>query len=190
MNLDDLKKINVFQPFEDFIKKVIMTNEPLFRMIYFPTSNPLDEVLYNYPEDPYKIFKESENNEHGVVLFGRKNNVILNTSTIILLVDFESTIKSNFTEYENIHIILRIIIKGDVQKLENEIDRSFVIAQMIDNTINLASVNGLGEIKKKSMNYSSINEQNNCYMLMYSATSFSSDLSNNKNFQKRIRGEL
>jgi len=189
MTLDDLTStIDDFNMFEDFIKEFILSDNALFRMIYFPQKNPL---LPEDEENPYKIFEDIEgDNTHGAVLFGRKFNTILNTATIVVLVDFECYQKANSQEFDKITIIFRIILKGvDVQKLENGVDRAFIIGKLISDNFDLANVNGLGQVKKKSMGYSAINEENSSYLLTFSANSFSSDIGNNKNFKKRIFGD-
>jgi hypothetical protein len=188
VNLDDLKKMNTFQPFEDFIRQFILEDDPLFRMIYFPTSNPLDENQYPNEENPYRIFEASESNEHGVILFGRKNDEILNTSSICVMIDFEQMQKGSLQEYNTVYILIRTILKGDVQKLENDLDRAFIIDKFIENNLDRSNLTGLGEIKKTSFKALPLNEQNSGYLSMYKGTVFSSDFINNKNIQKRIFG--
>jgi len=183
MDLDYYKKMNIFQPFEDYIRKFILEDNDLFKFIFYAQQSPL---LQPDEENPYRIFDASENNEHGVVLFGRKNNAILNTSTVILLVDFEITNKGSLREYNNVSIIFRIILKGDIQKLENGLDRAFIIDKLLENNFNRANINGLGYITKKSTAYTAINEENNSYMSIYKGNVFSCDDMNNKNFLKKI----
>jgi len=185
MTLDDLETINNFQVFEDFIREFIILDTDLFKMIYYPQKNPLIQAD---EENPYKIFEESESNEHGVVLFGAKNNEILNTSNIVILIDFEQTPKGNLQEYNTVYIIIRTILKGDVQKLGNGLDRAFIIDKLIENQLDRSTLTGLGEIKKTSFKPLPLNEQNQGYIAMYKATSFAYDFLNNKNIQKKYFG--
>jgi hypothetical protein len=186
MDLNDYKQMNSFQQFEDYIKQFIVTNIDLFKFIFYPMSNPLNE---DEQEDPYRIFEESESNEHGVVLFGAKNDEILNTSSICILIDFEQTPKGNLQEYNTVYILIRTIIKGNIQKLENGLDRAFIIDKLIENNLDKSNLTGLGEIRKTDFKPLPLNEQNQGYLSMYKAIVFSYDFIDNKNIQARIRGE-
>ena len=185
MNLDDYKKMNSFQVYEDFIRNFFLADVDLFKFVFYPSSNPLNELD---EENPYKIFEETDNG-HGTVLFGRKNNTILNTCTIVVLIDFEQTSKTNYQDYRTDCIIIRTIIKGDVQKLANGLDRAFIIDKLIENNLNKANITGLGTVKKLSFGEMPLNEENSGYISLYSATNFSYDVINNKNIQSRIRGD-
>ena len=183
MGLSELKEIDDFLLFKKYIKSFILENESLYRLIWFSNSNPFDEDSCPYPEEPRDIFTASD--EHGCVLFKRKNNIVLNKETVNILIDFESANQSY--SYDMIYIIFRIVVKGEnIQELSNGVNRSSAIAKFIDDEFNLAKINGLGEVKKQSFKELSLNEENVGYTIIFSAHSFSSDISSNKNFQKSI----
>jgi hypothetical protein len=185
-SLDDLLEIDDYLKFKTFIKKFILENENLYRLIYFSMSNPLDEITCVYPEDPYGIFDNTDNT-HGVVLFDKKNDTILNTQSICVLIDFESTLKANSKEFNSVYILVRVLAKGsDIRKLSNEVDRISAIIKIFDDEFNTASVNGLGETRRQSISSVSVNEENVGNLVTYKANSFNSDWSTNKNFKKRI----
>jgi hypothetical protein len=191
MTLDDLSEINDITKIKNFIKRFILEDEVLYRLIYFNCNNPLDETTYFYPENPYIIFEESNdtNNIHGIVLFDRKNDSILNYETINVLVDFESIIKANSKELNKIMIIFRIIAKGvDIRFLENGTNRIFAIEKLIDDNFNKANINNLGEVKQQSISDLNLNEENLGQVVIYRSFGFNSNISSNKNFKKRIFG--
>ena len=179
-SLDDLKELDDFKLFKDFIKRFILQSEDLWKLIFYGSGNPL---LLDVSENPYEIFTPSS--EHGCVLFRRKNDTILNEEQVSVLIDFESA--SSSCEYDSVYIVVRIIAKGsNIQDLENGVNRSFAISKLFDDEFNTANINGLGEVKKKSMTPLSVNEENAGYLLLYTGHSFSSDIINNKNFKKRL----
>lgn len=181
---------NDISKFKTFIKKFILEDLDLQKMIYYPYSSPLDKEDL---ENPYNIFdsttavKSDGTGAHGVVLFRRKCDEIINVEIPIVLVTFESTNKSNSKEFNNLYIIFRIICKGqNIQELSNGDNRIEKIAEFIDNNFNYARVNNLGKTKQSSYSELSLNEENDGITLMYRANSFNCDWSSNKNFQKRI----
>jgi hypothetical protein len=175
-----LSEIADFDKFKSFIRNSIMSDEDLFKMIYYQYSSPLD---MDYPENPYDIFTSS--NEHGCVLFRRKNDEILSDEQINVLIDLHSSSISN--EYNVVYIVVRIICKGEnIQELADGTNRVFSIAKSFDNNFNLAHVTGLGEVRQEKFKEIELNSQNVGYMLIYKAYTFSSDWSNNKNFQEQF----
>ncbi|HBA03763.1 MAG TPA: hypothetical protein DCW51_07350 [Clostridium sp.] len=189
VNLSDLKEIDDFDKIRTFVKTLILTDETLYRLIFFSNSNPLDELSCVYPENPYQIFEQSSDtdNPHGVVLFNAKNDDILNYEVINILIDTESVRKSNSNEFNQTYIIIRCIAKGtNIRTLENGADRVKTILKLIDDNLNEANVNNLGKIRKKSTSDLSLNEENIGKVVMYDLTTFNSDWSSNKNFKKRI----
>jgi hypothetical protein len=190
VNLDDLKELDDFQEFKEYIKTFIIENENLFRMIYFPTKNPLDTISYPYPQDPYQIFdsdsaigEDGKSEIHGVVLFKQKNDKILNSSLPILLIDFHTTKLGTNNIYDNLYIAVRFLCKGEyVQELENGMNRSFVIANMFDNLFNFAKFNDVGKVHRQSFDPIPINEQNIGYSSIYKCRVLANHLLDNKNY--------
>jgi hypothetical protein len=193
MTIDDLKELDDFQEFKKFIKIFILQNSDLWKLIYYPVSDPLSQ---EDSENPYDIFDNStamnedgSNGIHGVLLFKDKNNAILNASIPIILINFHSTRKSNSIEFNNVYCVFRIICKGDsVQELANGVNRSFAIAKLIDDEFAKANVNGLGKVERISFSELSLNEENVGYNIVFKASSFACDSLNNKNLNKRIMG--
>lgn len=189
-------ELDNYQDFKKFIKTFFLTDMDLWKIVYYPQISPLDG---EDPENPYDIFDSStatnENDKeiHGVVIFRQKNDEILNASIPIILIDFKSLPKGNYKEYNNIYINFRIICKGsyiqDIQYKDDINNRISVIAELIDNNFNQSMINGLGEVKRISYDSIPINEENEGFSLTYKASSFSYNFINNKNIQKRIRGE-
>lgn len=198
LNLNSLKELDDFQIYKQFIKNFIVLDETLYRLIYFNVKNPLDEVLYPFPQKSDKIFtteKESEDDNHGVVLFKQKNSEILNYGTTIVLVDFETTRRGTSEFFDNLYIIFRVIGKSDdIQELEDEeentINRLTTIIELIDNNFNLANVNNIGIVKRQSLNPLSINDENFGYTVIYKVAESFAHLSNNKNYQIKKYGRV
>ena len=190
------KELDNYQDFKKFIKTFILTDMNLWKVVYYPNFSPLDE---NDPENPYDIFEsetatsDEEGAIHGVFLFRQKNNTILNSSIPIVLIDFISRSKGNKKEYNNVYINFKILCKGDyIQEIqyEEEINnRCAVIAELIDNNFNKANINGLGEVERIGYEPIPINEENEGFLCTYRASSFSYNFMNNKNIQRKIRGE-
>ena len=190
-SIDNLKELDNFQDFKTFIKNFIIDNDDLFRLIWFSNSNPLDEDVCQYPDNPWEIFKPSPNSEHGCVLFRRKNDIVQSGEQICTLITFHSAPKGNSLTFRDIFIIIRIIAKGtNIQELENGYNRINCIAELLDNEFNQANITGLGKVNKEKYRDLSLNEENDGMLLMFTASDFSYDYLNNKNIQKQIRGEF
>lgn len=196
-NISDLKELDNFQIYKKFIRRFILEDESLFRLIYFGNKNVFDEMLCPYPENPFKIFttdKEDENDNHGVVLFKQKNSEILNYGTIVVLVDFETTRRGSSEFFDNLYIIFRIIGKSDnIQEIEDEEgnlgNRLTSIIELIDNNFNLADVNNIGIVKRQSLNPLATNEDNFGYTVIYKAVESFAHINTNKNYQMRKYGK-
>jgi hypothetical protein len=181
-SLSSLKEIDDFQKYKQFIKTFILENESLFRVIYFLVRNPMDELNYPYPENPYKIFtteKESDTDNHGVVLFSQKNVEILNYGTVIILINFDTTKYGNSGLLDNLYITIRIICKSDaVEDIEdsegNIYNRASVIAEFINNEMDDKRVGNIGKVKKIAFKpLDGLNEGNFGYVLTYKARNLS-----------------
>lgn len=190
MNIDDLKELDDFDLFKKYIKNFIIDNDDLFRLIWFSNSNPLDEDICQYPDNPWDIFKPSSNSEHGCLLFRRKNDIVQSGEQVCILITFHSAPKGNSLTFRDIFVIVRIITKGtNIQELENGLNRINCIAKIFDDEFNQANITGLGKTNKEKYRDLSLNEENDGMMLMYTANDFSYDYLNNKNIQKQIRGD-
>lgn len=183
--------LDSFKVFKDYIKKFVLEDSSLQKLIYYPYTNCLS---MNDIEDPYDLFNENtavngDSGVHGVILFKRQANIIINSEMPLILVTFETTRKSK--TYSNIYIIFRIICKGtNIQELDDGSNRIYSIKEKISENLEMANITGLGEVTENSFKELSINDENDAVSLIYKCVDFSSDLSSNKNFQKRIRGEL
>jgi hypothetical protein len=198
-NLQSLKEFDDFQKYKEFIKTFILTNQDLYRLIYFPIKNPLDEK-FEIPENPYQIFdpdsaveEDGKTGVHGVVLFKEKNDTILNASIPVILVNFETARLGNSYFCDSVYTIFRIITKGTyIQELEddegNTVDRSYAIAKLISDEYGLANISKIGEIHRKSLTKIPINEENGGYTIIFEGKGWSNHLSENKNYLKRKYG--
>lgn len=177
MNLENLKELDRFNVYREYIKNFFIENENLFKLVYYPLSSPLDTDL---PDNPYSLFLEEQNdNVHGVVLFKQKNDDVLSYETPVILVNFTSeTSKDN--DYINIvSIEYKIILKGvNIQELVDESNRAYKIAELIDEQFNHKIIENTGKIKRLSFDNLSINEENCGYKLEYQiqSTSYSDEI--------------
>lgn len=179
-NLDDLKELDDFQIFKRYIKSFILQNPDLQKIIYYPVKNPL---LMDDLENPYDLFDSSTvmsssgTGVHGVVLFRKKCDEIINAEIPIVLINSESTNLGDSGFMSNLYIVVRIIIKGStIQDLENGLSRSSVMADLFDKNINSAKVNSIGKIKRQSFNPLNLNEENTGYCIIYKAQVISNRL--------------
>lgn len=197
MDLSDLKEISDFEKYRSFIKDFIVNCEPLFRLIWFSNSNPLDELNCPLPDDPYRIFPEDYPNideeltrEHGVVLFRRKDDKVQSREGITILVDCYSAKLGNSYFLDDLFILFRIILKGtNVQTLSNGMSRHRVLAKLVDDNFNKAMINKIDTIDRLSYKDISLNEENSGYLLTYSCRNWSTHLTDNKNYMKRMYGK-
>ena len=123
-NLDSLVELDDFGKFKSFIRNFIIEDSTLWKLIFHSCKNPLLE------EDslaPYEIFNES--NEHGCVLFKRKNNTVLSDEVVNVLVDFYDAKLGDSYFLNDLFICFSIIMKGtNIQELENNVNRASAIA--------------------------------------------------------------
>jgi hypothetical protein len=192
-SLDDLTSINEFDKYEQFIRKFILENNSLWKLIFYSYSNPIEDERAIDPENPYQIFKREVNadgtDSHGVVLFQDKDDFIQNSNGVTLLISYESGRLGNSYFLDDNYIIFQVICKGsDTRKLANGKDRIEVIMDLIDNEFNLARVNNVGEIHKISYKKLSLNEENVGKVAIYHCVGWGNKLSNNKNYLKRKYG--
>lgn len=197
MNLDDLKSISDFDKYEQFIRQFIVTNSNLWKLIFYPYSDPFNDERSIDPEDPYRIFTRDTTNSkngtildsHGVVLFQDKDDTIQNSTNTIILISFESTRLGNSQLMDNNYIIFQVICKGnDIRKLANDKDRTEAIVEFIDSEFNLARIHDFGEIKRMSYKKLSLNEQNIGHVVVYKCRNLSNHILDNKNYLKRTYG--
>ena len=185
MGLEDLKELDDFQEFKKFIRNFIIEDTVLWKLIFHSCKNPLLE------EDslaPYEIFEESS--EHGCVLFKRKNNTVLSDETVNILVNFYDAKLGDSYFLNDLFICFSIIMKGtNIQELENNVNRASAIAKRIDDQFNLARINNVGEIKRLSYKEVPINEQNDGILITYCVRNWSTHLTDNKNYMKRMYGK-
>jgi hypothetical protein len=184
--LDDLKSIQELDRFGElkkYIKNIILSSENLWKIIYYPLSNPLDS---SYGENPFDIFDEatSINNNgiigtHGVVLFKQKNDNILNAEAEVVIIGFESNAINESDCINTTKIEIKILSKGtNIQTLIDKSNRAYKIAELIDNQFNHANITDVGKIKRQAFNDLLINEENCGYILSYTciATDYNDEI--------------
>jgi hypothetical protein len=193
--LDDLTSINGFDKYEKFIKQFILKNTNLWKLIYYPYSNPIEDERAIDSENPYQIFtRESDSkgkilDSHGVVLFDDKDDTIQNSTGVTILISYESTRLGDSYFLDNNYIIFQILCKGnDIRKLANGKDRTEAICELIDNEFNFARVNNIGEVHRISYKKLSLNEENIGRVCVYKCTGWGSKLTDNKNYLQRKYG--
>jgi hypothetical protein len=174
VDLEDLKELDNFEEIKIYIKNFIIDDSELWKLIFYGYKNPL---LEDYSDNPYQIFEPS--NEHGCILFRQKNDIVLSDEQVNILVKFttEASKDNNYINYTKIQF--SIIFKGiNIQKLENEKSRPYVIAQLIDNYMNHEKIQNSNKIKRLYFDNLSINEENCGYKLEYQiqATSYSDEI--------------
>lgn len=179
-NLDTLRELDDFQIFKKYIKSLILQNSVLQKIIYYPFKNPL---IKDDLENPYDLFDSSTvmssdgSGVHGVVLFRRKCDEILNAEVPIILITFESTKLGNSDMLDNVYIVIRTITKGDsIQELENGLSRSSVIADLIDKSLNSSKISSIGKVTRQSFQPLNLNEENDGFLTIYKAQVISNRL--------------
>lgn len=185
-SIDNLKELDNFELFKSYIKNFIINCDTLFRLIYFPYSNPFSsEYEADNPED---IFKPSS--EHGCVLFRQKNDVVLSNETTNVLISFFDTKISDYYFLNDLYICFRILCKGtNIQELENGVSRINAIAKCIDDQFSLAEINNVAKVKRLSYKDISINEQNGGMLLTYSVKNPIMNINENVNYQIKKYGK-
>jgi len=189
----DNAELDNFQVFKSFIKKFIISNENLFKLIYYPYSSPLEKDM---PENPYSIFdgdkiqdKDDIDNLHGVFLFRRKYDQVISSEIPVVLVTFTSAKVGNSDLLDDVFISIRILCKGtNIQELANGRDRSSSIANLIDNELKFARITDVGNVSRKSYTDIALNEENVGNLLLYTSRSLASDLLDNVNYLKKHYG--
>lgn len=173
-SIDNLKELDNFEEIKTYIKNFIIDDSELWKLIFYGYKNPL---LEDYSDNPYQIFESS--NEHGCILFRQKNDVVLSDEQVNILVKFttDASEDNNYINYTKIQF--SIICKGtNIQDLENEKSRPYVIAQLIDNYMNHGKIQNSNKIKRLYFDNLSINEENCGHKLEYQiqATSYSDEI--------------
>jgi hypothetical protein len=179
--LNDLKELDDFQIFKRYIKSFILQDSDLQKIIYYPYKNPL---IKDDLENPYDIFDSStvmssdEKGVHGVVLFRRKCDEILNSEVPIILISFESTTIGYSNILDKVYIVIRIITKGStIQELENGLSRGNVIAELFDKYLNSSEISSIGKTTRKTFkSLNNINEENDGFIIIYKAQTLANRL--------------
>ena len=183
MGLDNLKELDDFQEFKKFIKKFIIDSDDLFRLIYFPMSNPFSSECETMT--PYDIFEASS--EHGCVLFRRKNDIVLSEESVNVLVNFHSAKVNDI--FDDLFITFHVICKGvNIQELENGVNRCSAIANEIDNRFSKAVINDISKISRLSYKDISLNEENSGMLITFNCRVFANHLLDNVNYLKKQYG--
>lgn len=181
--------LDSFKIFKDYIKKCVLEDQDLQKLIYYPYSNCLERDDLENPFDLFTedtVFKDGKG-VHGVLLFKRQCDVIMNAEMPLLLISFETSTQSNSKEFQTVYILCKIICKGtNIQELNDLSSRIYSIAQELDNNLIDARINGLGTLKKSSMNELSINSENDAMLCIYQCSSFLKSTTNTKNYKKHL----
>lgn len=195
MTEDDLKSINDFDKYTKFIQNFILSNNTLWKLIFYPYSSPLSDEKAVDPQDPYTIFSRELGSDgklldsHGVVLFDDKDDTIQNSSNVTLLISFESNRLGDSNFLDTNRIIFQLICKGsEIRKLSNGKDRVDEIFDLIDNEFNMAKINNISEVSRMSYGKLSLNEENVGKVAIYKCIGASRNLNNNKNYLKKRYG--
>jgi hypothetical protein len=170
--MDNLSvELDNFSEFRNYIKGIILSNEDLWKLIYYPVSSPLDK---DFSENPYDIFNESMSiadkdvlGTHGVVLFKDKNDTILNSVVPVLLICFKSFKDENNYCIQNVKIEIKIIFKGDIQELSDGSNRSYRIAKLFDDSLNSNIIGSNAKLIRDSFDVLKVNEENYGYILTF-----------------------
>lgn len=171
--LDNIQELDNFYEFKQYIKQFILESDELFRLIYFCYKNPFDENTCSYPENPFELFDSNDNN-HGTVLFKQKNDMILNYEMPTILINFSTESSQSNKSISYTKIEFSIICKGvNIQDLENGKSRSYSIAKLIDKFMNHSDVVGTDKIKRLYFNNNLLNEENCGYEICYQTTTTS-----------------
>ena len=188
-----MKELNDIQDIRDFIKDFIISDEELFKILYYPVSSPLDSEL---PDSPYSIFPEDNpdvgdelSNEHGVVLFRRKFDQVQSHEGVTLLIETISSRYGNSYYFNSTFVIFNIILKGtNVQTLSDGSSRLGVISRKIINNFDRAIVNNIGEVRFASEKLLSLNEENSGKAIFFELKTCATNLNENVNYQIRKYG--
>lgn len=195
MTEDDLKSINDFDEYEQFIRNFILQNTVLWKLIYYPYSSPLSDEKAIDPEDPYTIFSRELGGDgkvvdsHGVVLFDDKDDTIQNSANVTILVYYESVPLGSSNLFDNNYIIFQIICKGEsVRKLSNGKDRVEAIINLIDNEFDLSRFNDVGTVHRIGNKKVILNENNIGRVVTYKCRGLRSHILDNRNYLQRTYG--
>jgi len=182
--------LDSFKVFKDYIRKMVLEDSELQKLIYYPYSDALDRADL---ENPYDIFSEdtatnSSNGVHGVLLFKRQADIIMNAEMPLVLISFETTKRSKYIS--NVYIICKIICKGtNIQELNDGSSRIYSIKRKINDNLETANINNIGEFTENSFQELSINSENDAMLLMYKGFGTNAEISSNKNYQLRKYGK-
>lgn len=164
-------ELDGFDEISKYIKKIILTNEELWKLVYYPVSSPL---VKDFGEDPYDIFNEYTSKSttgiietHGVILFKDKDDVILNAVSPVILINYESSKNKNSDYMQDVKIEIKIIFKGNILELSDGSNRAYRIGQIIDNSLNNAKINSVNKARRESFEQLSLNEENYGFKLIY-----------------------
>jgi hypothetical protein len=178
-----------FKIFKDYIKTSILQDSEFQKLVYYPFSDCLNRRDI---DNPFELFDEDSamnngNGVHGVVLFKRQADIIMNAEMPVILISFETTKRSKWIS--NVYIMIRIICKGtNIQELNNGDSRIYSIKEKFNSYIEMANVNGIGEIKELSFKELSINNENDAVLLMYKGFMPSTNLKENVSYNQRKYG--
>jgi hypothetical protein len=157
-------ELDNYDDYRNLIKEKILSCQNLWELIYFQSSNPLEQ---EYPENPYEIFEESNDGTHGFVLFKEKEVDILNSNSVIVLINFSSHRNSTYDSIQDVKIEIKIIFKGEIEVLADETSRSHRIAELLDENLNGVKIDNNSKIRRESFDILSINEQNYGSLLIF-----------------------
>jgi hypothetical protein len=168
-------ELDNFDDYRDYIKEQILLDEQLWKLIFYPTSTPLDD---DYLEDPYKIFEEDSEKKHGFVLFKEKENTILNAVCPILLITFSSHRNDNYDSIQDIKIDIKIIFKGEIEELADETNRAHRIAELFSQHLDEIKFDNNSKLRRESFELLNINEENYAHVLTFvtKSTSFTDEI--------------
>lgn len=182
--------LDTFEVYKNYIRTFLLKDSELQKLIYYPYTNCLS---MNDVEDPYDIFNEGtaingDSGVHGVLLFKRQSNIIINAEMPLVLITFETTPKSKYIS--NIYIVIRIICKGvNIQELEDGSSRIYSIKRKINDWLETANINDIGEFTENSCKELSINDENDAMLLIYKGFGTNAEINTNKNYQMRKYGK-
>lgn len=180
-----------FKVFKDYIKKMVLEDQELQKLVYYPYSDCLDKEDL---ENPFDVFSEdtainSENGVHGIILFKRQSDVIMNSEMPSVLISFETTKKGKYIS--NVYIIIKIICKGtNIQELNDGSSRIYSIKRKFNDFLETANINDIGEFTENSFKELSINSENDAMLLIYKGFGTNAEMHTNKNYQLRKYGRI
>lgn len=161
-------ELDNFDDYRNFIREKILLCPDLWKLIFYPTSSPLDD---EYLENPYKIFEE-ENcipATHGFVLFKEKESTILNATTPVILISCSSQRNQNYDSIQDIKIEIKIIFKGEIIELADESNRAYRISKLFDTLLDGVKLGNNSKLRRESFGLLALNEENYGFKLIFTA---------------------